>query len=320
MSIHRFFKRQFPLRSRITGVAFLFFILLFSGCGGDEHITNPISESTGSEHPAPQPSNYFPMTFGSRWVYRYPDGSEHTREVLSREITYARKVGSYFYHFLRYKPPDEDNRFDFLKTPAYTQRTDRILLLVKYNEIHHTVWNTIENSLEKSNKPLSEGGESLLVLYVAKLRVADISNLVLLPLPLVPDQTWKALQITLSGKTDLRSLVHSFETKWVISGRSGAPESVVTPAGTFEDCLKIQYEVAQQPLETKEFRDVEEDLLGREFLLNREEKDVTLEMTALFSAVTPRLHLQTVWLAPGVGAVKIETPNGIAELIDYDIK
>ena len=96
MSIHRFFKRQFPLRSRITGVAFLFFILLFSGCGGDEHITNPISESTGSEHPAPQPSNYFPMTFGSRWVYRYPDGSEHTREVLSREITYARKVGSYF--------------------------------------------------------------------------------------------------------------------------------------------------------------------------------------------------------------------------------
>ena len=27
-----------------------------------------------------------------------------------------------------------------------------------------------------------------------------------------------------------------------------------------------------------------------------------------------------MWLAPGVGPVKIETPNGIAELIDYGIK
>jgi hypothetical protein len=33
-----------------------------------------------------------------------------------------------------------------------------------------------------------------------------------------------------------------------------------------------------------------------------------------------KLGLQTVWLAPGVGPVKIETPHGIAELIDYEIK
>ena len=33
-----------------------------------------------------------------------------------------------------------------------------------------------------------------------------------------------------------------------------------------------------------------------------------------------KLELQTVWLAPGVGSVKIETPDGISELIDYAIK
>ena len=291
-------------------------ILLSLGCGGEETITNPISESTGSEQPEPQPPNYFPMTIGSRWVYRYPDGSEYTREVI-----YARKIGGHLYHSFSHHPPIEDNRFNFLKTPSYALDTQHILLLVKYKEIHNLVWNTIENSVVKSKKPLTEGGEGLLNLYRAKLRVADISNLALLPRPLVPNQSWTALQITLSGVYFFpHSIFHSYETKWVVSGRSGAPESVVMPADAFEDCLKIQYEVAQQPLETKEFSAVEEDFLGREFLINLKEKDVTLEMTALFSAVTPRLQLETVWLAPGVGAVKIETPNGIAELIDYEIK
>ena len=37
-------------------------------------------------------------------------------------------------------------------------------------------------------------------------------------------------------------------------------------------------------------------------------------------AIMPELGFETVWLAPGVGPVKIETPNGIAELIDYEKK
>ena len=32
------------------------------------------------------------------------------------------------------------------------------------------------------------------------------------------------------------------------------------------------------------------------------------------------MQLGAVWLAPGVGPVKIETLNGIAELIDYEVK
>ena len=39
-----------------------------------------------------------------------------------------------------------------------------------------------------------------------------------------------------------------------------------------------------------------------------------------FSYLLPRLKFETVWLAPNVGPVKIETFDGIAELIDYDIK
>ena len=50
------------------------------------------------------------------------------------------------------------------------------------------------------------------------------------------------------------------------------------------------------------------------------ESDIHVELTDLLMAIMPELGFETVWLAPGVGPVKIETPNGIAELIDYEIK
>ena len=37
-------------------------------------------------------------------------------------------------------------------------------------------------------------------------------------------------------------------------------------------------------------------------------------------SIIPELGFETIWLAPGVGPVKIETVDGIAELIDYEIK
>ena len=98
-------------------------------------------------------------------------------------------------------------------------------------------------------------------------------------------------------------------------------ESVQTPAGAFEDCLKIQYEAKQTSFTTVESRDV---LLNLDPMPDRERKSMESafreELTDLLTYLMPKLGLQTVWLAPGVGAVKIETPNGIAELIDYEIK
>ena len=49
------------------------------------------------------------------------------------------------------------------------------------------------------------------------------------------------------------------------------------------------------------------------------ESDIHVELTDLLMAIMPELGFETVWLAPGVGPVKIETPNGIAELIDDEI-
>ena len=98
-------------------------------------------------------------------------------------------------------------------------------------------------------------------------------------------------------------------------------ELVETSAGAFEDCLKIQYEAKQPSYETDEFSVVREiDTVFQDAKLKAVESEIREELTDLLTHLMPKLGLRTVWLAPGVGPVKIETPNGIAELIDYDIK
>ena len=48
--------------------------------------------------------------------------------------------------------------------------------------------------------------------------------------------------------------------------------------------------------------------------------EIHKELTMLLPMLMQNLNLQTMWLAPGVGPVKIETADGIAELIDYEVK
>ncbi len=92
-------------------------ILLSSGCA-DETINDPISENpvedSNREEIVSTTANYFPMTVGSRWVYRNPDGSE-----WSREVTETEEVGTRNYHLFNYDPPIEDNQFPFFRAPMY---------------------------------------------------------------------------------------------------------------------------------------------------------------------------------------------------------
>ena len=94
-------------------------------------------------------------------------------------------------------------------------------------------------------------------------------------------------------------------------------ELVEFAAGDIEECLKIQYEAKLESYNTEEFSS-ESEYQGAE--LEALESVTREELTDLLKGLMPKLGLQTVWLAPGVGPVKIETPNGIAELIDYEIK
>ena len=360
MPIHSFFKRQSPLRNRVRGVAFLCFILLMSGCG-EGTVDNPLDESAdgtrATEDLAVVSPIYYPMTLGSRWVYRSPDGSE-----WSREVTEIEEVGSHLYHTFGYDSPIGDDHSEPSETPTYTPtpyaitRDGRLIYDIKLSDLNEAVSQTISLSgrvppnrwvinlscrddrrpicrkrklenIVRDGKELQEiNNDALMFLYRYDTSVVWNSGLTVLRYPLVPYRRWKAINVRLSGTKYIppfwdRDGVgdnHSFEANVTISGMAGQPESVVTPAGTFEDCIKIRYEMTRLSFETTEFNT--SWVVFEQRKLDLLETELRKELTTLFRDGLPRMQLGAVWLAPGVGPVRIELADGISELISYDVK
>ena len=356
MSIHRFFRRRFPLRSRARGIAFLCFILLMYGCG-DETINAPLGETTETEDLVPVSSIYYPMSVGSRWVYRNADGSE-----WSREVTEIEEVGSHLYHFLGYDSLIADNHSEFSENPIYAPTPyvktldGRLIYKIKLSDVNHAVQQTIFESgrvppiywaihlrcrtdwrpicrMRKLESIVRDGqwrqeinNDALMWLESRDARVVWNSELTVLRYPLVPYRRWKAIDVRLSGTRYIPPFwdrdgvgeTHSFEANVTISGIAGQPEPVVTPAGAFQDCLKIRYEMTRLSFETTEFT-VDRPVFEQR-KLELFEAELRKELTTLFRDALPRMQLGAVWLAPDVGPVRIERADGISELIDYTIK
>ena len=297
-------------------------------------VNTPLAENGATDiTPAPKSSLYFPITLGSRWTYRNPDGSEWSREVVESQVFDAER-----YHSYSYDPPIKLDSLGSAEYLTYVDRFVRRLILAGINEI---VWEVI---LESSNgptrwpfgmtcgnagpKPVCETDKNLFrprimtLLYRAKSKVVWHSKITLLRHPLLPSQTYNALELRLTGRGET-GYIYDFKAEGTILGRTGDDwESVETQAGSFEKCLKIQYEPELKSFTLVEFRErppAFDDVFldtARELI----ESELLEELTALLPHIMAKLGLQTMWLAPGVGPVKIETPNGIAELIDYDIK
>ena len=341
MLISEYFKSNSPRKKQRVGVfslvtshwslaTVLIAILLSSGCA-DETVNNPIAEKPVEESKpdeiVPISFNYFPMTAGSRWVYRNPDGSE-----WSREVTETEEVGSRSYHYFSYNPPIEDNQFAFFRAPVYIATPNSLVLKVKVGDINDAIWKTI---LE-SNKNLPHWGWIQIfqngVWQTRKEGLAFLNNYsasgvlhsdsgVLLRLPLVPGQTWEMLEIRLSGSSEMAFMHHSFESDVEILGTVGHRYSVPTPAGIFEDCLNIQYEAKPPSVRTSEFTDQAEAPENVKIKRRKHmETEIRKELTTLLTSVMPKLGLESVWLAPGVGPVRIKSAEGMAVLIDYEVK
>ena len=280
----------------------LILTLIISGCENNEEIVKDVT-------PDKTPPNYYPMSVGSRWVYRNPDGSEWARQVTETNFIESRQ-----YKIFSYSPPIGDDQLNFLKSPAYEETRSHLLLLVG-------------NDVRDAMKDIIYGTREAPYLSTYKTIVDTRRTFVILRFPIAPDNTWETLNIRLYGSftygekppspPHVRQVI-SFEADWVVSARTGQLESVKTAAGTFEHCLKVEYEATQRSVEVTAEGKTNPEF--REGLLKTRRKFIHGNLTDLFTNITPRLGLHTVWLAPGVGPVKIDTPNGIAELIDYEIK
>lgn len=316
----------------VPAIAYLF--LLF-GCGAEETVNTPFAENDTTDITlAPASSPYFPITLGNRWIYRNPDGSEWSREVIESEVFDAER-----YHSFSYDPPI---KLDSLRSAEYLTYVDRFVRRMNLSEINDVVWEVILESSDgptkwpfgmtcanmQGQKPVCETNKNLFrprimtLLYRAKSKVVWHSKLTLLRRPLLPSQTYNALELRLTGRGET-GYIYDFIAEGTILGRTGADwESVETRAGSFEKCLKILYEPKLKSFTLFEFRD--KFPLGDDTYLDaaREliESELLEELNDLLPDLIPKLGLKTMWLAPGVGPVKIETPDGIAELVDYDIK
>ena len=357
MSISRFLRAK---RYWSLAVALIVILLMF-GCGTEQSVDNPIVETIGDDkliNDVPISTPYYPMTLGSRWVYRNADGSEWWREVIKTE-----EVGSHLYYFFSYGPQIDDNQLDSSEIPMYTPTPyvttlDRLILKIKMSDLNDAVRQTIFESgrvppnrwvtgtrcrtegeravavcrLRKLETIVRDGRElqeinndALMLLHRYDARVVWNSELTVLRFPLDPYRRWKAIDVRVSGTRYIPPFwdwegvgdTHSFEANVTISGIAGQQESVVTPAGAFANCLKIQYEMTRLSFETTEFTVSWPVFEQRQLELF--ESELRKELTTLFRDGLPRMQLGAVWLAPDVGPVRIERADGISELISYDV-
>ena len=326
-----------PTSPRFFRLATTFTLILLSlGCG-DEPIDN--TRTVGEESSADAPSTiYFPMTAGNSWTYRNPDGSEWTRDVITTNNNSADSSVLIV-----------DKNVDLVNSYEVIPKQDYLFLSFPRNTINNTVWQIILESggdtpVWEIRRTYSTGtgwrtrkstADILAFLHVYQTTVPWHSTVSLLRFPLEPDNNWVTAQITLSGSNPPTvegnlpgafSYLHTWEANVKVTAHSFYAGIVATPLEAFPDCIKIQYKPdTPEPVTTRlmpgnggtvQFYTKNQ---VRELILDLE-NEISKELHPLLANLTPRLAMQTMWLAPGVGPVKIETPNGIAELIDYEIK
>ena len=258
----------------LRSLPILIVLLSIIGCGNDEdkidnETTKPVDESV---------VNYYPDSIGSRWVYRNANGFEWARQVSS-----TKAIGGEVYHVFDYIPPIEDPEFDYLTTPSYRVTRNYVLFFVG-GEIDQTIQRNISDNLQAG----FAGAGDIKINVDARSQ----NNLTFFRIPPNPGVKWEVINMKIKGNVVFRdqgNFKFPFEMNWVITGVVTRRETVETPAGTFPDSFKIEYNTKITTL-----------------IEGKEETD--------------REALDKVWLAPEVGMVKVESEGDVTELIAYEIK
>ncbi len=261
---------------------------------------------------------YFPDTLGSYWTYEDQDGEEFTRYAIEPQ-----DVDGETYRAFSYDPPLEDwADYQYYVHPYFYQVGDEWVAFFTGDEIENAFKAVVANKLEEGVlEPLKE----LLDKTVPPGVTFEISTSVeaeaqdyfyLLPTPVTYNEEWNSMSA--HGKFVIRidvagdpneippggALIFTVNFDVPQTGTVKTTETVQTPAGTFEDCLKIEFQSEMEmTLETSP------PMEGTQSMLPDNSKSLT-----------------TLWLAPNVGLVKMEQESENSdtsktfELTNYEIK
>ena len=234
---------------------------------------------------------YFPSTLDSFWVYEDQGGNELTRRVIEGE-----EIAGKTYYGFSYEPVSKDwidfNRYMHLS--LFNIGEEWITFLVE-EEIKKAVKARLTKEMEIFSKLAKSSLENntppelnLTVEFNYHVEVEAKDEFNLLPIQATPDEEWDTSQINakITMKFDIQGLPDfqgaaempeiTLDFTIVETGKILNTETVEVAAGTFKDCLKIEYKtktemIASHPSGTK-------DLPGE--------------------------SINTLWLAPNVGIVK----------------
>lgn len=261
---------------------------------------------------------YFPDAFGSYWTYEDQNGEEFTRYAIASEV-----IDGETYRAFSYDPPLEDwEDYKYHVHPYYYQVSDDWVAFFSGDEIENAMKALVTNKLDEGVlQPLREELDKTappgVTFEISTTFEAEAQDyFYLFPTPITYNEEWDSM--TALGKFVIRidiagdpneippggALIFTFHFNISETGTVKTTETVETPAGTFEDCLKIEFQT---------------------------EMSMTLETSPPMEAMQSMLpdnskSLTTLWLTPNVGLVKMEQESDnndtskTFELTNYEIK
>ena len=240
-------------------------ILLNTGCA-DESINNPVAEKPVEDSKPDEivstSTNYFPMTVGSRWVYRDSDGSEWTREVTATE-----EVDTRHYHFFSYNPPIEDYQFAIFRAPVYIATLDSLFFKVENRDINDAIRNAILESNENSPRwhwfqifqngvwKTRKQGISLPCIVTMLAGLCLVKRDCCFVYRLFPVRRGTCSVLDSAVSCSCLTCGTLLNPMWRSSEELDTRIRLRLLAGIFEDCLNIQYEAKPPSVKTIGFAD-----------------------------------------------------------------
>ncbi|RKU06246.1 hypothetical protein C6501_19220 [Candidatus Poribacteria bacterium] len=193
---------------------------------------------------------YFPSTLGSFWVYEDQDGNELTRKAVQGE-----EIAGEMYHAFEYEPAFEENweKYEYYVHPTLFKVKDTGIKFLIGDEFKKAYQKRLEKELKDSIQQTG-GPPGFTPNYDVKVEVVTQENFFLLPTPFTLNEEWDSMRlkptvkitmsfansdvdVELAGMSQQSTIYFTIMETGIVSSK----ETVETPAGTFKDCLKVEY-------------------------------------------------------------------------------
>ena len=218
---------------------------------------------------------YFPHVPGNYWVYEDQNGNELTRRAIEKK-----EIAGEMYSSFNYEPILEDSAdYDYHIHPNFYRVGEEKVTFWVGDEVEKAIKAHLTKEMGAFLKILEKMGAPFIMFYDIEIEAQD--QFYALPMPVTFNEKWNATQI--KAKITLKPVPAqdppeaTIEFTIVETGTVVGTETVETPAGTFEDCLKIEYQT---------------------------ETAVAVSSPEVEAGDSPGESFTTLWVAPNIGIVK----------------